>query len=215
MGSWNLQIWRWLVVLASAALYIVSLTQTAFVTDVSYILGHVKPQEYGGAGLLIIGWMGVIEGDNLLIFPSIIAAWLFACARRRVAAAIVAFPAAALFAAHLNSIAFDSVNYFAAWLANPIMTVACVLYLRNVRAAAQFSAVLGLALALTSFLVKGIPDSPKEGDFAPIISYGSGIWWWIASVAVLAVGITADTFLVPYVAAAESTTRHPRLGDGR
>ena len=63
--------WRWVVVLTSTTLFIVSLTQTAFVVDVSY---SFKRYDHSGVDLLITGWAGVFDGLNVLSFPSIIAA---------------------------------------------------------------------------------------------------------------------------------------------
>jgi hypothetical protein len=194
VSEWDLRRWRWVVVLTSATLFILSLTQTAFVVDVSYNRKHLKPMDHGGAELLIYGWVAVLEGLNLLIFPSIIAAWLLACNKWRVAAVIAALPAVGLIYLGLNSTHPDinSVSFYAAWLANPIIAVTWGLYLRNARPAAPISAVLGLALTLSFLLVKTIPGAPRESDFSPIVSYGIGYWLWVASATVLAVGMSAD-----------------------
>ncbi len=83
------------------------------------------------------------------------------------------------------------------WLANPILAVAWILYLRDRRGAALISAVAALALALcfvwvTSVLGPG-PEGVNVADFEmrPIISYGIGYWLWVASAAVLVAGILA------------------------
>ena len=182
--------------LTSASLFIVSLTQIAFVVDVSYNSKHVEPHGHSGLDLLIIGWAGVFDGLNLLIFPSIIAAWVFACKKRRVAAAIAALPAISLISISLNPTSTpsdsDGTSGYAAWLANPIIAVTWSLYLRNARPAAPISAVLGLALALSFLLVKTVPWDPKEGDVSPIISYGIGYWLWVASATILVVGMSAE-----------------------
>ena len=201
MSVWDSRRWRWVVVLTGATLFIVSLTQTAFVIDLSYNREHVEPMDHGGTELLIFGWVAVLEGLNLLIFPSIIAAWLFACKKRRVAAAIAALLAVSLISISLNSAHpdSDSISYYAAWLANPIIVVTWGLHLRNARPAAPISAVLGFALALSFLLVKTIPGSPRESDFGLIISHGIGYWLWVASAAILAAGTSADIFLFRYV----------------
>jgi hypothetical protein len=142
---------------------------------------------HGGTELLFLGWTTVLEGLNLLIFPSIIAAWVFACGKRRVAAAIAVLLAVWLLYASLNSSHpdSDSISFYCAWLANPIIAVAWCFYLGNARPAAPISAVLGLALTLSFLLVKTISGSPRESDFGPIIFYGIGYWLWVASAAIL------------------------------
>jgi hypothetical protein len=196
MSVWDLRRWRWVVVLTSATMFIVSLTQTAFVVDVSYNLKHVEPHGHSGLDLLIVGWAGVFDGRNLLIFPSIIAAWVFACRKRLVAAAIAALPAISLISISLSLTSAppdsDGTSGYAAWLANPVIAVTWGLYLRNARPSAPISAVLELALTLSFLLVKTVPWDPKEGDFSPIISYGIGYWLWVASAAILAAGVSAD-----------------------
>lgn len=174
--------------LASAIFFIVSLTQTAFVVDASYSTELVVPHDHYGLALLIVGWAGVFDGLNLLIFPSIIAAWGFACKKRIVAAAIAALPALSLISPDS-----DGTSGYAAWLANPIIAVTWSLYLRNARPAAPISAVFGLALTLSFLLAKTIPWDPKEGDVSPIISFGIGYWLWVASATILVVGMSADT----------------------
>lgn len=84
-----------------------------------------------------------------------------------------------------------------AWLANPVIAVTWILYLRDARFAALISAVTALGLTLCFLWVKYIlgpgPEGVNVADFEmrPIISYGIGYWLWVASAAVLAAGVAA------------------------
>ncbi len=92
---------------------------------------------------------------------------------------------------------YRSEAFTIAWLANPIVAVAWILYLRDVRFAALISAVTALGLTLSFLWVKYILGSGPQGvnvadfEMRPIISYGIGYWLWVASAAVLAAGVTA------------------------
>jgi hypothetical protein len=86
---------------------------------------------------------------------------------------------------------------FLIWLANPIIAVTWILYLRGLRSAALISAMTALGLTLCFLLVKCVlgpgPEGVNVADFEmrPIISYGMGYWLWVASAAVLVAGVTA------------------------
>jgi hypothetical protein len=83
------------------------------------------------------------------------------------------------------------------WLANPIIAVTWILYLRGRLSAALISVLTALALTLCFLLVESILGPGPEGvnvedfEMRPIISYGLGYWLWVASAAVLAAGVTA------------------------
>jgi hypothetical protein len=190
MSIWSSRSWRWVVVLTSAALFIVSLSQVAFVVDVSVSSDRLEPRDFRGAELLVSGWLGVLFGFNLLIFPSLIAAWVFACKKWPDAAAIAASLAVGVVSfTHPDS---DGTSYYVAWLANPIIAVTWGLYLGNARPAAPISALLGLALTLSFLLVNAIAWVPKEGDSSLIVSYAIGYWLWVASASILVAGVSAD-----------------------
>jgi|SRR5215831_6747341 len=209
MSAFDLRWWRWVVVLTSATLFIVSLTQTAFVVDVTVIKDRVDPWEYSGIVPLVFGFGGLLLGpslfgfrgvgydQNLLVWPSIVVTWVFACKGWRIAAAI-----AALFTIGLIFIPFtpipDSVGY-AAWLANPGIMITWILYLSHRQSAALISAVTSLGLTLSFLWLQEGPFGPKQLDPVPIISYGSGYWLWVASAAILVSGMAADKFLFRYV----------------
>jgi hypothetical protein len=192
MRDWHLIRWRSAVVLTSAAVFIASLTQTGFViADPTF--GN---EEVPGVGLLAVGWAAMIfEGVSYRVFPCVVAAWVFACMKRHVAAVI-----AALLAVGLISTTTDSTAYYAAWLANPIIAITWLRYLRDVRPASLISAVFALVLTLSFLLV---PDAPRhafvtdvsQADMVPIISYGIGYWLWVGSAAIVVAGVSADMFL--------------------
>jgi hypothetical protein len=200
--------WRWIVVLTSATLFIVSLTQIAFVVDVT-VIDRVDPREFSGIVPLLFGWGGLLLGpslfdfrgvgydQNLLVWPSTVAAWALACMKRWLAAAI-----AALFTIGLISIPYipipDTVGY-AAWLANPGIAIAWIFYLSDKQPAALISAVVSVGLALSFLWVQDGPFGPKQLDPVPIISHGIGYWLWVASAAILVAGMSVDKFLFRYV----------------
>jgi hypothetical protein len=80
MRDWRPIMWRSAVVLASAAAFIRSLTETAFVTECCYALRGARG--FSGLEMLVTGWMGVLQLDPLL-FVSIVAAWVCTCAPDR------------------------------------------------------------------------------------------------------------------------------------
>ena len=139
---------RWAVVLTSAALFIVSLTQIAFVVDSPVMEG--RPDLYSEVAwdLFFFGWLSAI---------------------------------------------FDL--RYVAWFANPLILATWHLYLRNAQVPSLVSAVLGLALALSFLLVETIPHFPRDGFFGSIYSYGIGYWLWIASAAILVVGMSTEIAL--------------------
>jgi hypothetical protein len=81
------------------------------------------------------------------------------------------------------------------WLANPILAVAWILYLRDRRWAALMSAITALGLTLCFVWVKSVlgpgPEGVNVADFEmrTIISYGIGYWLWVASAAAMVAGI--------------------------
>jgi hypothetical protein len=201
-----LRTWRWAVVLTSATLFIASLTQIACVMDLNscedcvYGPRVVEPGYLHGWELLIVGWGGVLEGFNLLVWPFVVAAWVLACCKRRVAAVIAALVAILCLVSVLVPEIRDTVLY-AACLANPIIAVTWLLYLCDVRFAALISAVTALALTLSFLWVKDLPGPPPgvnvpDFEMFSIISYGIGYWLWVASAAILAAGVSADRFLL-------------------
>jgi hypothetical protein len=200
MSDWNSDRWRSAVVLTSATVFIACLTQTAFVSPGAYAKGfkdiYVESMDHSGIELLIFGWVGGLEALNPLVFFSIIAAWVFACndcKKWRVAAVI-----AALFSIILMSI-FPTAAGYAAWLANPIIAATWLLYLSNTQPAALISALVGLGLTLSFLWVANVPLGPKL-NMVPIISYGVGYWLWVASAAIVVIGVSTDMFVFRYIA---------------
>ena len=203
MSVRDLRIWRWGVVLTSVTVFIASLTQIAFAIDRNFCgecsgLRPVEPLYIRGWELLIIGSWGWLEGINLLVWPLVVAAWVLACCKRRVAAVAAGFAVLGL-AYGLQPEDRDTVLY-AAWLANPILAVSSLLYFSDVRFAAMVSVVAAFGLTLSSLWVKYVPFPPEgvnvaDFEMQPIISYGTGYWLWVASAAILTAGMSADIFL--------------------
>ncbi|MBR0855468.1 hypothetical protein [Bradyrhizobium liaoningense] len=81
------------------------------------------------------------------------------------------------------------------WLANPILVVAWILYLRDRQRAALISAVTALGLTLCFVGLKSILGAGPEGvnvadfEMRTIFSYAIGYWLWVASAAVMLAGI--------------------------
>jgi hypothetical protein len=207
--GWRAHTWCEAVVLASATVFIASLTQVALAIDRNFCgdcsgLRPVEPLYIRGGELLIIGLGGVLEGINVLLWPLVFAAWVLACCKRPVAAVIAVLVAVGLAVLVLVYVMppedRDTVLY-AAWLANPILAVSWLLYFCDVRFAAVLSAVTAFGLTLSSLWVKYFPGPPKgvnvpDFEMQPIISYGTGYWLWVASAAIMAAGVSADTFLL-------------------
>jgi hypothetical protein len=191
--------WRAAVVLASAAAFIRCLIEAAIVTEWGYVIGETR--DFDGLELLLVGWGGVLGGwFHPLLFASIIAAWVCACAERRVAAviwAIAGIGVPAILSIFLR-VTPNNAGYVA-WLANPIIVATWFLYLDGKRPAALISAVLALGLTLAFLSVAEVPLSEKLTP-VEIISYGAGYWLWIASAAILVAGVSADAFLYGYFA---------------
>jgi hypothetical protein len=192
MSGWDwARLWRWAVVLTSAAVFVASLTQTAFVTECCYVVG--KTLGHSGFDILLIGSGGVLEGYfQPLLFGSIIAGWICACAKRHVATALWAFVAIGLIAIFRVDGLLTPGD--AAWIANPIMVTTWFLYLADKRRAALISAGLAAGLTLAFLSMAGVPMSDKLTP-VDIISYGTGYWLWITSAGVLLAGVVVDVFL--------------------
>lgn len=196
MSGWDAgQWWRWAVVLTSAALFVASLTQTACIVD-----NPLVPNRYS-LELLIFGPFGILYPLNLLVWPLVVAAWMLACKRRRVAALYAVLVILVLLAPDAEAASYT------AWLANPIIGATWLLYLCDKRHAALISSVTALGLALSFLQVKELLGPPTyEGvnipdvEMAPIISYGIGYWLWIASAGILVAGVTVGTFLFRNIA---------------
>jgi hypothetical protein len=215
--GWSARRWRCAVVLTSAILFIVSLTQIVCVTDLNSCedcgLGSqgVKPGYLHGWEALTIGLGGVLEGINLLLWPLVVAAWVFACCKRPIAT-LIAVSLIAWLVSDLKSETSHTAGY-AAWLANPIIALTWLLYRYGVskpkeqntldaRFAVLISAVTALLLTFCFLWVQHLTvPPPYRGvnipDFVEvtIIAYGIGYWLWVASAATLAAGVIADTFL--------------------
>jgi hypothetical protein len=192
----NLMRWRAAVVLASATMFITCLIQTAFVTECCFVEGDTE--RIGGLVILLIGWGGVL-GSWLhpLLFVLIIAGWVCACAKWRVAALICASCSIGVVAIFHEQV-FPNAGYVA-WLANPIIVAAWFFYLSDKRSAALISAFLALGLTLMFLWVAEVPLSNKLGD-VKIVSYGTGYWLWIASAGILVAGMTVRLLLFRYLA---------------
>jgi hypothetical protein len=80
MRDWHPTMWRSAVVLASAAVLIRSLIESAFVTECCYSLRCARG--FSGLEMLATGWMGVLQLDPLLCV-SIVAARVCTCAPDR------------------------------------------------------------------------------------------------------------------------------------
>jgi hypothetical protein len=191
-SSWIFAILRSVVVLAGAAIFAASLTQVGVVVDGSD--RSVEQLNDYGWDLLISGGFGVLDDPlNLLVWPLLVIVWVLACRKRFATALIVGLVVGALTLAYQGR----SEVFIIAWLANPIIAVTWILYLRDARFAALISAVTALGLTLCFLLAKGVPGPGPEGvnvaDFETraIISYGIGYWLWVASAAVLAAGVAA------------------------
>jgi hypothetical protein len=76
---------------------------------------------------LIIGLGGVLEGINLLVWPLVLAAWVFACCKRP-EVTLIAVSVIAWLVGDLKSETSHAAGY-AAWLANPIIALTWLLYL--------------------------------------------------------------------------------------
>ena len=196
MSVWNLRNRRWIPVLISAVVFMASLTQTAFVVDWSFSLDYVDPQKVPSTLPLLFGWGGLLCGSNLLVWPSLVASWVFACKKWLIATVIAWLCIIGLVSITLIFPAFHDAGLgYAAWLANPGIVATWVLYLCDKKPAAQISAAISLGLTL-SFLT--VPEvhflGPRQLNPVPIVSYGIGYWLWVASAAILTVGICADMY---------------------
>jgi hypothetical protein len=227
----DLRRWRLIVVLTSATLFVVSLAQTAFVVDVSFVDYSVDPGGVLSMGLLLSGWFGFYFGPilfdfrgvawplNMVVWPCIVAIWLLACIEWRIAAGIAAGLTIGLISITPSldwTTEYAGSLGYAAWLANPGIAITWILYLAHKQPASLISAVISLGLMLSFLRVQEGPFGFKQLDAVPIISYGIGYWLWVASAAILATSISAHMFLFrvhrkPVVGgAAQAEARHWR-----
>lgn len=188
-------IWRFVVVLASAAAFIRCLAQTAFVTNCCYMIGNTRG--FSGLDMFVTGWMGVL-GSWLhpLLFFSITGAWICSCIGSQSGFIVWAFVSFALIAGFPTLLSNAG---YAAWLANPMIVATWFLYLGERRPAALTSSVFALGLILAFLSVGDVPLDDKL-DPVEIVSYGTGYWLWMASAGVLAAGVSADTLLRHFIA---------------
>jgi hypothetical protein len=194
LNLWNLTTLRSVVVLTSATSFAVSLTQIAVVVDGSD--RGVERLPFYGFELLILGGFSVLDNPlNLLMWPLVVAVWVLACCKRPFGTVILALVAGAL----TRGYQYQGEAFNIAWLANPIIAVTWILHLKDVRYASLISAVTALGLTLCFLWVKYVTGPGPEGvnvadfEMREIIFYGIGYWLWVASAAVLAVGITAGS----------------------
>ena len=187
----------------------VSLTQTAFVVDWTFVIDRVDPRDVPGTVPLLFGWAGLFDGpelfgfrgvaipQNLLVWPCLVASWVFVCKRWLIAAAIAGLCTLGLVSITPILGPFGNAGSlgYAAWLANLGIAATWVLYLRDKQLAAQISAVISLGLTLSFLMVQEGPFGPKQLDPVPIVSYGIGYWLWVGSAAILAFGVSADMYL--------------------
>lgn len=75
------------------------------------------------------------------------------------------------------------------WLANPLMLLGWVLFLRKAHRYAVLFALIALALML-SFMFRKTIVSSEAPTYSRIIGYGRGYWLWVASGAALLFGAT-------------------------
>jgi hypothetical protein len=191
-NPWISTLLRSLVVLTSAVTFAASLTQVGVVVDGSD--RSLERLDVYGWDLLLTGGFGLLDDPlNLLVWPMVLTAWVLACRKRFAAALIVGLVVGALAFAYRGR----SEVFIVAWLANPMIAVTWILYLRDARIAALLSAVTAVGLTLCFLLAHGVPGPGPEGvnvaDFETraIITYGIGYWLWVASAGVLAAGVTA------------------------
>jgi hypothetical protein len=203
-SPWIFTALRLVIVLTGTTTFLVSLTQVGVVVDGSD-RGIERVNAYGW-DLLMSGGFGVFdEPINLLLWPLVVTMWVLACRKRFAAALIAGLVVGALTWRYQDR----GEVFIIAWLANPIIAVTWILYLRASRFAALISAVTALGLTLCFLSANGVPGPGPEGvnvaDFETraIISYGIGYWLWVASAAVLAAGVAADN-----IALGIMTNRH-------
>jgi hypothetical protein len=176
---------------------------------VTVVEGRAYPRGVFGIDALLVGWAGlfygpelfgfrgVAYGQNLLVWPSIVASWVFACKKWRIAAAIAGLCTIGLVSISptLGPIGYPGSLGYAAWLANPVIAIAWILYLGDKQPSALISAIVSLGLTLSFLWIQEGPFGLKLHDAVPIVSYGIGYWLWVASAALLASGACAGIFL--------------------
>jgi hypothetical protein len=74
-----------------------------------------------------------------------------------------------------------------AWLANPVMFLAWIMFhSRHYRAATLF-AVIAVVLILSFLLTKTVVSS-ESPTYSKVVGYGLGYWFWLASAVALLIG---------------------------
>lgn len=82
------------------------------------------------------------------------------------------------------------------WLANPLAVIALLLAVKHKRRYALYLAVLALLLAC-SFMIYDTMVWSESGARSAILHYGTGYYFWIASLVGLVIGILCRQTLEP------------------
>jgi hypothetical protein len=90
-----------------------------------------------------------------------------------------------------------------AWLANPALLFAWLMFLMGRYQGAAISALIATALMLSFLLTKTVISS-EAPTFSKVIGYGPGYWLWLASALALVIG----SILEALFAANAKTSNH-------
>lgn len=186
---------RFVIVLASVAVFISCITQIAFLYGLTD--GAPGSRSEPALDLLLSGVIAVPLSFLLLVTnPFIWAAALLYYQKRRNAAFVAgAFGVGVMWL-------YDGVWFYdklgvTAWFANPAIITSWMYYLRSDIYKSLICAVAALVLMLYFLRVHWIPGGINL-DLVVILSHGTGYWLWVASAAIMVVAVCSHSLLTAF-----------------
>jgi hypothetical protein len=200
VGVFAWVLFRYIVVAASCTSYGVCLTKDAYITPGIMYEGvtelvHNPALEHVVFGWIAVGWTAAVfiaVGTPLLIVYMILKAVAeklnavdqYMRFQLRVIRALFALIV-------VTTLLITRALAIGSWLANPMIALSWV-FLLSGRSRWAFWSALGALVLILSFLTLGeVPAGLKLAD-VPIVSYGLGYWLWMASAAVMVLGVGGE-----------------------
>lgn len=184
-------IFRYIVVAASCTSYGVCLTQDAYVTPGITFAGVTELVHNPALEQLVFGWIAV--GWTVAVVAAVVTLLSIAYLLiKAVAPSLILrhhwHAITALSSVLVTILLITRALAMASWLANPMIALSWGFLLGGQSRWALWSALSALVLVV-SFLTLGEVPGGLKMETVPILIYGLGYWLWMASAAVMALGV--------------------------